>query len=231
MMPDGRSLSRTIDYEFDDPQLLTEALTHRSRGSRNNERLEFLGDAILSYVITDALYRRFPEASEGELSRYRASLVRGETLAELARAMNLGEFLLLGPGELKSGGFNRASILANAVEAVIGAVYLDGGLEAASRFVMSQYAERLQKVNDMAELKDPKTRLQEFLQGRSRPLPNYDVSDVSGEAHKQVFVVSCTVADLDKPVQGRGSSRRRAEQDAAARALDLLGADRKAGRR
>lgn len=230
-MPDQNALSRVLDYEFSDPQLLTEALTHRSCGGRHNERLEYLGDAILSYLVTDQLFRRYPNASEGDLSRYRASLVRGETLAELAREMDLGDHLLMGPGELKSGGFNRSSILANTFEAIIGAIYLDGGLPAVTGFIMDQFGERLQRVADVADLKDPKTRLQEYLQGQSKPLPSYDISQVSGEAHKQTFVVDCTVADLPDPVQGRGSSRRRAEQDAAARALSLLGADRKAGRR
>ena len=165
-------LIRQLDYHFSDPELLDSALTHRSVGSRNNERLEFLGDAVLSFVIASALYRRFPDADEGTLSRLRATLVKGETLAKLARELELGEYLRLGSGELKSGGFRRDSILADALEAVVGAVYLDGGIDEASRLVYALYANRLAAVTPGANLKDPKNRLQEYLQGRRHALPD-----------------------------------------------------------
>jgi ribonuclease-3 len=218
-------LLRQLDYRFSDPGLLDDALTHRSVGSRNNERLEFLGDAVLSFVIAAELYRRFPDADEGTLSRLRATLVKGETLAKLARELELGEYLHLGSGELKSGGFRRDSILADALEAVMGAVYLDGGIDEASRLVHALYANRLEKATPRANLKDPKTRLQEYLQGRKLDLPEYEVVSLEGEAHAQTFTVICRIADLDIETRGTGGSRRKAEQAAAQVALERIGHD------
>lgn len=197
-------------------------MTHRSFGGRNNERLEFLGDSIVNFVIAEALYERFPEAREGQLSRLRARLVRGQTLAELAREMAFGECLRLGSGEMKSGGHRRDSILADAVEAVLGAIYLDAGMDVARARVLAWYAERLEAIDLQDTQKDPKTRLQEFLQSRQVPLPRYEVVSVEGEAHDQTFTVECHVELLASHTLGRGSSRRHAEQQAAELALVQL---------
>jgi ribonuclease-3 len=215
-------LCRRLGYQFTQATLLEDALTHRSAGSRNNERLEFLGDAILNFTIAAELYRRFDQADEGELSRLRASLVNAQALAILARGLNLGECLTLGSGELKSGGFRRESILADALEAVFGAVYLDGGFEACRELILRQYQDTLTDLPDFADLKDPKTQLQEFLQSRKRQLPSYQVIEVSGEAHAQIFIVECQAEGLPTPTRGHGSSRRKAEQEAASKALRLL---------
>lgn len=218
-------LTKRLGFVFRDAQLLARALTHRSRSSRNYERLEFLGDSILSFIVADALYDRFPQLSEGALTRLRATLVRRETLAALARELDLGNCLELGGGELKSGGFDRDSILADALEAVFGAVYKDGGLEAARAVVLGLYAPVLARIDPDAIVKDPKTRLQEFLQKRGQPTPAYEVLSVSGEAHAQHFVVECRVPGLGEPVRGEGASRRHAEQAAAAIACELLKCD------
>ncbi len=222
MTPNYARLCRALQYEFRDPNLLQVALTHRSVGADNNERLEFLGDAILSFVITNQLYVRFPHDDEGALSRYRARLVKGETLATAARALHLGEYLRLGPGELKSGGFDRSSILANTIEAIIGAVYLDGGLAHASALVLNMLQQPLESVAAVGGVKDPKTLLQEILQARHAPLPEYTVAKISGEPHAQSFTVTCSVDGLKQLVIGEGASRRKAEQDAAQKALKLL---------
>lgn len=213
-----------LSYRFSAPQLLESALTHRSAGSDNNERLEFLGDAVLNFVVASELYERFPEATEGELSRLRASLVKRETLAALARSLDLGGYLKLGSGEMKSGGHRRDSILADALEAVFGAVYLDGGFEACRRLVLMLYQDRVESLPEATSLTDPKTRLQEYLQSRRMPLPVYHVTEVTGEPHAQTFKVVCVVEQAHKTrtAQGVGSSRRRAEQDAAQKALKLL---------
>ncbi|UJF19031.1 ribonuclease III [Vibrio sp. SS-MA-C1-2] len=215
-------LQRQIGYEFNDLSRLKLALTHRSANSKHNERLEFLGDSILSFVVADELYHRFPKVNEGDMSRMRATLVRGHTLAELAREFDLGDHLLLGPGELKSGGFRRDSILADAVEAIIGAVYLDSDVEIVRKVVLAWYHSRLEQIQPGINQKDPKTRLQECLQGRRLPLPSYEVTKVKGEAHNQLFTVMCEISGLDKPVVGEGSSRRKAEQAAAETALKQL---------
>jgi ribonuclease-3 len=215
-------LCRQLGYQFRSPGLLRQALTHRSVGSRNNERLEFLGDALLSCVIADALFRQFPDASEGDLSRMRAHLVKGETLAELAQELALGDHLLLGPGELKSGGFRRNSILAGAMEAVLGAVYCDSGFSDVQTLILTLFKTRLDNASIDNLSKDPKTRLQEFLQGRRLALPEYTVVSVEGKDHNQLFRVNCSVTGLAEPVSGSGRSRRRAEQDAAARMLEQL---------
>lgn len=223
MSASTRALCKKLGYQFARAELLRAALTHRSAGKDNNERLEFLGDAILSFVVADELYHRFPGAAEGQLSRLRASLVRGETLAELARECALGDTLKLGSGELKSGGFRRDSILAGALEAVIGAVYLDGGYDVCRALVLGLYGERLNGVRLDDGVKDPKTRLQEYLQARGLPLPEYRVQAVTGKAHDQHFTMECLVSGLDGPVVGTGGSRRKAEQDAARQALARLG--------
>ncbi len=220
-----RELTNRLGYVFRDAQLLARALTHRSRSSRNNERLEFLGDSVLSFVIANALYDLFPDQTEGELTRLRARLVRRETLAALARDLSLGDCLELGGGELKSGGFDRDSILADALEAVFGAVCRDGGIDAAQRVIVQLYRPLLDGIGAHATLKDPKTRLQEFLQKRAQPTPVYEVLSISGEAHQQQFVVECRVTGLHDAVRGAGASRRHAEQAAAARACELLGCD------
>ena len=215
-------LERKIGYQFNDADLIHLALTHRSAAGKHNERLEFLGDSILSFVIADDLYHRFPKVNEGDMSRMRATLVRGHTLAELGREFELGDYLKLGPGELKSGGFRRDSILADAVEAIIGAVYLDSDTEVVRRIILSWYQSRLDAIQPGVSQKDPKTRLQEFLQGRRNPLPVYTVTNIKGEAHNQEFMVECEVAGVDKPVIGKGTSRRKAEQAAAETALEQL---------
>ncbi|HBC0007167.1 TPA: ribonuclease III [Vibrio parahaemolyticus] len=215
-------LERKLGYQFKDAGLINLALTHRSANSKHNERLEFLGDSILSFVIADDLYHRFPKVNEGDMSRMRATLVRGHTLAELGREFDLGDYLKLGPGELKSGGFRRDSILADAVEAIIGAIYLDSDIEKVRSIVLSWYNSRLEAIKPGVSQKDPKTRLQEFLQGRRKPLPVYTVTNIKGEAHNQEFTIECEVAGVDKPVIGKGTSRRKAEQAAAETALEQL---------
>lgn len=215
-------LSDRLGYRFHDQSRLELALTHRSFGGANNERLEFLGDSIVNFVVGEALYERFPNAREGQLSRLRARLVKGETLAKLARELELGSYLRLGSGEMKSGGHRRDSILADATEAVIGAIYLDSDMETTRRCTLSWYAERLEAMSLDDTQKDPKTRLQEFLQSRQIALPRYEVLNVEGEAHAQHFTVSCYVEPLAAPTQGVGTSRRYAEQQAAERALELI---------
>ena len=215
-------LSQSIGYDFKDRGLADRALTHRSAGSNNNERQEFLGDAILGFIIADALYHRFPTADEGQLSRLRAGLVKRETLAEIARRLELGKYLVLGPGELRSGGHARDSTLADALEALFAAIYQDGGYPAARRVVRALFDSHIEAVSAEGSEKDPKTRLQELLQSRRLPLPNYQVIEVSGEQHQQRFVVSCTVEGSNDRTRGRGTSRRRAEQDAADKLLLLL---------
>ncbi|MCW8828760.1 MAG: ribonuclease III [Gammaproteobacteria bacterium] len=216
------SIYRLLGYSFNDKELLQQALTHRSVGKLNNERLEFLGDAILSFVISTELYRRFDDIDEGTLSRLRASLVKGETLAAMARELGLGDYLNLGSGELKSGGFRRASILADTLEAIFGAIFLDSDIGTVQRIILQLFDERMNKVNPSQALKDPKTRLQEYLQSRSRALPVYEVTDIQGKSHAQTFTVSCRVEGLDEPVISRGSSRRKAEQAAAQEVLSKL---------
>lgn len=217
-----QKLCQKLQVNFQDPGLLQQALTHRSADPKNNERLEYLGDAILSLVIAEALFKRFPQVKEGKLSRLRASLVRGETLAELGRELNLGEVLVLGPGELKSGGFRRESILADAVEALFGAVYLDSDFEQAKQLILRLYDERLHSIDVNEAVKDPKTRLQELLQSRKLPLPIYIVKELKSDQQQPVFEASCQVSLLDKLVIAQGSSHRKAEKRAAERALTLI---------
>jgi len=215
-------LCKAMDYQFENPDVLEEALTHRSKSGKNNERLEYLGDSILGFLIAKRLFNLFPEATEGELSRSRSKLVKGDTLAKLAKTLNLGDYLLLGPGELKSGGYRRNSTLADAFEAVIGAIYLDGGMSCADDFVGRQFAELLENISLDDTLKDPKTQLQEYLQARKQALPEYSVVATSGSDHAQIFRVQCVVVGLPSPTIGEGTSRRKAEQAAARRALDLF---------
>jgi len=214
------ALAKSVGYQFKDPRLLDIAVTHRSAGSGNNERLEFLGDAVLGQVVAEWLYRSFPEGDEGQLSRLRASLVKREALADIARELALGDFLRLGSGELKSGGFRRGSILADALEAVFGAVLVDGGFEACRDCIHRLYAQRFENISVLDELKDPKTRLQEYLQSRKLALPEYEMVRVTGKAHNQLFDVECRVIALDLVCVGQGSSRRKAEQAAAVRMLE-----------
>ena len=218
------NVSRRLGYIFKTVAHLELALTHRSVGSKNNERLEFLGDSIVNFIIGEALFQQFPTAREGQLSRLRARMVKGKTLAEVAREFSLGEHLRLGTGEMKSGGHRRESILADAMEAVIGAIYLDGGLDSVRACVLSWYQSRLSALDLQDTLKDPKTRLQEALQARQWALPQYTVVAVEGDAHDQTFTVSCYIDALALTAKGRGSSRRYAEQHAAEQALAMLDA-------
>ena len=218
----SEGLTDSGEYEFEDPALLGQALTHRSSSGAHNERLEFLGDAVLGFIIGDILYRRFPDADEGQLTRSRASLVNKESLAAVARAIALGPRLELGEGEMKSGGWRRDSILANALEALVGAVYIDGGIEACRKQISAWFEPMLANIDPETASKDPKTRLQEYLQAQRLPLPDYRNIEVSGPPHKQVFVIECWVDLLPEPAVARGRSRRGAEQEAAQKALDML---------
>ncbi|GMR07122.1 MAG: ribonuclease III [Gammaproteobacteria bacterium] len=216
------SLSERLGYTFRDQSFLGQALTHRSLGSHNNERLEFLGDSILNFVIADELYKKFPNEDEGALSRMRASIVRGETLSIVAMSLGLGDHIRLGPGELKSGGHRRKSILADTVEAIIGAVYRDADFASSRELILLLFTEQLDAVVPGPGLKDPKSRLQEYLQGKQKPLPEYRVTNISGQQHSQVFTIECHVDGLDKVGAGTGSSRRQAEQAAADMAYQML---------
>lgn len=219
---DLQRLSRRLGYEFKNLALLKQALTHCSAGSVNNERFEFLGDSILSFIIAHALFTSFPEQSEGQLSRLRAFLVKGEMLAQIAAEIELGDYLFLGQGELKSGGFRRASILADALEAVIAAVFLDGGFVESQKLILKLYQSRLEDENLHNNLKDAKTQLQEYLQAKKKPLPEYSLSKIEGEEHDQVFHVICKVSGVKIPTVGYGPNRRKAEQHAAELLLQQL---------
>jgi ribonuclease-3 len=218
-----RWLRARLGYEPRELALFRAALTHRSAAGANNERLEFLGDAVVNLLVARALYLAFPAASEGDLSRLRARLVSREPLAEIASELAIGDELQLGSGELKSGGFRRQSILADAFEALCGAMFLDRGLEGVEPVVMRLFGGRIAALPEPEALKDAKTRLQEYLQSRSLPLPRYEVLGVQGEDHAQSFTVSCEVPSQGACTQGRGSSRRRAEQQAAERMMETLG--------
>lgn len=217
------SLESALGYVFVEPRHLREALTHRSFGQPHNERLEFIGDSVLNCVIAIALFERFPDLPEGQLSRMRANLVSQPALHALAVLLDLPQHLRIGEGEEKSGGRERPSMLADALEAVLGAIVLDGGFESARRVVLRLYEQRLASVNPREGGKDPKTRLQEHMQGRHLPLPTYQVERVDGEAHAQVFTVRCSVPQLGQHGIGSGSSRRAAEQQAADAVLKRLG--------
>lgn len=216
-------LAQKLGHEFNDVSLLSRALTHRSASAINNERLEFLGDAILGFRIAERLYDMHQDADEGSLSRMRAHLVKRDTLAKVGKELNLSQWVQLGPGELRTGGHSRGSTLADAVEAIIAAVYLDGGMDAAAGVVDRLLANRIAIASPERHGKDPKTRLQEWLQGRQYRLPDYDVVAVTGEAHNQQFRVACALPDLQLGSEGEGTSRRKAEQQAAQAMLDQLG--------
>lgn len=223
MKSDIESLYEKLNYRFKNPELLEDALSHRSfRGNKNNERLEYLGDAVLNFVIAAALFRQNIKAREGELSRLRANLVRGETLTDLAKEFELGKYLRLGAGELKTGGAQRKSILADGMEAVVGAIYLDGGFQACETCILRWYAHRLENVETIPDLKDPKTQLQEYLQAKKLALPVYTILALEGPAHQQSFKVECQIQGLPNKAIGLGSSRRRAEQKAAEKILEEL---------
>jgi len=215
-------LEKSIDYKFENINLFKEALTHRSAGSKNNERLEFLGDSILNFVIAADLFLRYPKSSEGDLSRLRASLVNKDGLYLVSQDLNLGDYLTLGSGELKSGGYRRNSILADAVEAIFGAVYMDSNLERCRLLILQLYHKQLENIPDADSLKDPKTRLQELLQSRKLGLPDYDIIEVIGKAHNQQFTVCCKIDTLELQAQGKASNRRKAEQQAADKIISLV---------
>ena len=213
------NLLKKLEYSFNDIELLNEALTHRSYAAKNNERLEFLGDGILNFVIAHELFKQYPDVQEGDLSRLRANLVNKESLAVIAKQIELGDVIRLGSGELKSGGFRRPSILADAVESIFGAVYCDGGFEPCRELIVRLYANRLSSPTDLQSLKDPKTQLQELLQSRRFALPDYQVTNVTGQAHAQIFHVRCNIKPMNIDVSGEGKSRRKAEQVAAEKAI------------
>ena len=221
-MVDISRLTKKLGYEFTNPKLLKQALTHRSAHTEHNERFEFLGDSILSTVISYALYQQFTTQSEGVLSRMRAHLVKGETLASIALELNLGEYLILGQGELKSGGFRRASILADAFEAILAAIFLDAGFATCERVILKLYQTRLQPSLEQIDIKDPKTTLQEYLQANKYPLPEYTLIKKEENEHESIFFVSCSVPQLKCIPESQGDTRRKAEQNAARNLLKLL---------
>ena len=211
-----------IGYKFQQPELVLRALTHKSAREKNNERLEFLGDSVLGMIVSLELFSRFANANEGQLTRARSKIVRQDSLAESARRIGLGTFLYLGEGELRSGGWQRSSILADAVEALIGAVYIDGGFNSCHEMVTKLLTHSIEKANPDTIGKDAKTELQEYVQGKGIELPEYKVDEVTGPSHSQVFTVSCTVDALNKTEMAQGSSKRSAEQAAARKILKLL---------
>lgn len=215
-------LKKAINYDFKDKALLETALTHRSLGGANNERLEYLGDAVLGFIIADEVFRKFPQATEGELTRLRSSLIKGETLAKLARDLSLGDSIKLGSGEMKSGGWRRDSILANTLEAIIGAIYLDSNMEVCRKCVVSLYHQLLSEISPENLNKDSKTSLQELLQSRRMKLPVYHVLSENGHAHERLFTIECSIKDQNISVQAEGHSKRIAEQVAAEKALGVL---------
>lgn len=217
-----KTIESALGYAFAFNDLIKQALTHRSYGIPNNERLEFLGDSVLNCVIAEALFERFRDIREGDLSRLRANLVRQDALHGIALTLELGEHLRLGEGEMRSGGNRRPSILADAVEAIIGAIFLDGGFGAAREAILRLYAPYLETLDPRVSGKDAKTALQEHLQGRRLSLPQYQLRTVRGEAHAQEFEVECLIPELGITTLGRGSSRRAAEQEAAQRAFELV---------
>lgn len=221
-MADIGKLSAQLGYQFTNTELLTEALSHRSCGAVNYERLEFLGDGFLNFVIATALYHQRSGEDEGALSRLRASLVRQSTLAEIARELSLGDYLILGVGELRSGGFKRDSILSDVVESIVGAVFLDSGYEAARSLVLRLYGDRIEKLPSSAELKDPKTRLQELLQAQGLERPDYQVIETTGKSHDMRFKVECILSSPTMSVRATATSRRKAEQAAAVLMLEKL---------
>ena len=225
-MVDSREFDQKLGYQFARRELLREALTHRSHSSAHNERLEYLGDSVLNCVVANFLYTRFPQLAEGELSRLRAALVNKNILRDVALRLELGDAILLGEGELKSGGHRRPSILADALEALIGAVFVDAGFAAAATLIERLFAPHFDQLDPASIAKDHKTRLQEYLQSRKIAVPKYEVLETSGEAHEQTFRVACHISNLKKPFEGVGASRKLAEQDAAAAAYQDIGHER-----
>lgn len=215
-------LQKKMKYNFSKIQILKQALTHRSANSKNNERLEFLGDSILNLIITNNLYHRFPHINEGNMSRMRSKLVREKTLVKIAKKFNIGKCLYLGVGEFKNEGFKKESILANAIEAIIGGIFLDSNYKNTEKIILNWYLHLLINIIPGEKQKDPKTRLQEYLQGYHLPLPNYLLFQINGEAHNQQFTVHCKIPNFQKTIQGIGSSKRKAEQKAAKKALKIL---------
>ena len=215
-------LARLLGHDFKNESLLVQALTHRSHGSLNNERLEFLGDGVLNFIIASQLYHRFPKLPEGDLSRLRAHLVKEPTLSSISLGLNIGDALRLGEGELKSGGWRRPSVLADALEAIVGAVFLDAGFDAAETLVARLFNDLLNQIDPKSIGKDPKSLLQEYLQSKKIDVPEYKVLAIAGEAHCQSFQVECTVPKLNITTQGEGTSRRVAEQQAAETAYQLI---------
>ena len=215
-------LEKSIKYKFKDVSLLSLAMTHRSHSGKNNERLEFLWDSILNFVVADLLFKKFNDLDEGDLSRLRSQLVKEEPLSKLGNSLKIGDFLNLGIGELKSSGWRRPSIIADAFEALIGAIFIDGGMKSAYKFIEDSYVELIEKINPKEIYKDPKTILQEFLQAQKVSLPSYEVINVEGEAHNQLFTVTCAVSKFDVKVEGGGRSRKIAEQEAAKEAMATI---------
>ena len=215
-------LEQKLGYNFNNERLLYTALTHRSYDKNHNERLEYLGDSILGFIIAEALYLHFPDQPEGVLTRFRASLVKRESLAKIARNLGLGEHLLLGTGEKRSGGWRRDSILSNTMEAIIGAIYLDSDISTCKLFVLSLFQELIGNMSPEEENKDPKTELQEYLQARKMDLPEYRVVAEEGEAHNRMFTVECRIDGLDKNATAQGKSKRFAEQLVAQKILELI---------
>ena len=221
-MNPGKQLHNRLNYQFNDPELLHAALTHRSAGAHNNERLEFLGDSILGFVVAEWLYSNYPELGEGKLSRMRSSLVRKETLALVARKLNLSDHLILGEGELKSGGFNRDSILSDSVESIIGALFLDAGFEQSKQFIMTNFAVHFDNVSEESTHKDAKSQLQEVMQKKALSLPVYNIVETTGQQHEQVFTVLCNISDMNISAHATAKSRRLAEQKAAKQVLQQI---------
>ncbi|KAF3981138.1 MAG: ribonuclease III [Methylococcales symbiont of Hymedesmia sp. n. MRB-2018] len=215
-------LAKNLGLVFNHPQIFALALTHRSIGSNNNERLEYLGDSILGFVIADKLYEMFPEADEGDLSRLRSNLVNQTSLAELAREHNIGDYLILGSGELKSGGYRRDSILSDALEAIMGALLQDQGIEASKNWILSIFVNKLARLDLSSYKKDPKTELQELMQSKKVELPHYELIKMTGSAHSQTFNIQCTTLIMSESTTGSGVSRKKAEQGSAEKMLELI---------
>jgi len=221
-LADYSRLEKLLNYRFQNIELLQNALTHRSANSKNNERLEFLGDSILNFVIADELYNLYPGSTEGDLSRLRANLVDKTGLYEISKILNFGEYLILGSGEMKSGGHRRNSILADTVEAIFGAVYKDSNFEQCQKLILFLYKDLIKNIPDASDLKDSKTKLQELLQSRKLGLPKYTVIEVTGQAHNQQFKVNCEIAQLGLKTQGQATNRRKAEQKSAEEIIALV---------
>jgi len=219
---DYSRLEQLLNYQFKNTELLKEALTHRSAHSKNNERLEFLGDSILNFVIAAELYLLYPKSPEGDLSRLRANLVNKDGLYEISKILKFNDYLILGSGELKSGGYRRNSILADTVEAIFGAVYMDSGFNECKKLILYLYDDLIKNIPDANDLKDPKTRLQELLQSRKLSLPKYSVTEVTGQAHNQQFKVDCEIAELGLKTEGKATNRRKAEQQSAEKIIPLV---------